>query len=546
MLKIQSFEPENLEPVLSGILSGETTPHAFTLCSTLLKVYPVEETFQVSYLIISALQQIEMIRVRSSLNPTIDKETIMIIVKGNIYEQLKENRSAGFAEYARVVCQLELSVYDDEIIGEVADSLIAAVEQVIDNAIALNYTVEQSFALMIPFVDEYKNSLMRELSRILDMLANNDLTNIGIHFWGWKRFLNHYRIYSSRKAPLLLTMAADFLRVKDTWSLGGDNVLNSIDQIIELEEEHIEALVPVLEIGMGGYGDAFKLFKSSFNVIVGGKGSGKTTLASNFTGKALREEKKVMFYSPETKPSNLLFGNIIPAYIKYKYGFLVNEAQVLGLEEPYPGGSDYTTEEKKVIIQMAKQEIADSSNFMHITEYYNYQTLGSDLRTHYKLLEPDIIIFDHSQEVRGESDANKKTSLVATELKSLMKDTGVAVILLSHPASGYDSALPTTEKPIVQDKKIAAWSQDVETLADTITGIIRNGPTEFKVFFTKLRFGEIPPMFQVLQMNKPHCWFDYRLEDQYLQNAATNSIEDLIQNKFVLDDDDDGEDDDDF
>ncbi|MFF2798210.1 P-loop NTPase family protein, partial [Lysinibacillus xylanilyticus] len=223
------------------------------------------------------------------------------------------------------------------------------------------------------------------------------------------------------------------------------------------------------------------------------------------------------------------------AYMRAKYGFYMTTRQALGLDEPYAAGSEYTAEEKKVLLKMAKEELASSGTFFHVNEYYHYETLEDDFRAHVKSFEPGLVVIDHTQEIRGEAGHNEKTSRLATTLKSVCKDYGPHALVLSHPGGKFKEAMPTLENPISRDTKIVAWSNDTETLADNIMGAVKVGDNQFKIFFTKLRNGTIPPMYQVFRMNKPHCWFEWQKEDQYTQSVNSDyAIEAIISGRQLL------------
>lgn len=537
MIRVQSLEVDNLIPLLSGLLTEETTAESYIFVNNLLKVLPPEEAIQETYLILSTLEQFYNIFSRSKLIPALNKVSILGAINNNIYEELKENRKAGFKEYARTICQVELDLYNEEIIGMVANTLLDSIESVFDQAIDLNYSLNQSVSEILTFQLTYKNVLMREAGRLMEMLSNSDMSQVAIHFWGWTSFLHRYRIYSTNDAATFLNLLADFLRVKDKWSLMQDSPLTSIDRVLKLQETYVDNLVPMFSTPFQEFNEYIKFNRGEISVLVAAKATGKTTFASMIAGIALAQELKVMFYSPEMAEHKMLFENILPAYIRAKYGFTVTTPQLLGLEEPFEAGSEYTASEKKVIIAMAKDELVNSGNYFHITEYYMYNTLESDMRAHVKSFNPDIIFIDHTQEIRGEAKTIEKTSKLATTMKSIAKDYQPHCFILSHPGGDFKKALPTIEEPISRDTKIAAWSNDIETLADNIMGAIKVGNNEFKIFYTKLRNGTIPPMYQVFRMIKPQGWFEFRKEDQYTQTVDSNAAIEAIMTggSFLID-----------
>lgn len=544
MIRLNSFSSDNLIPVLSGILTEETTSDTYGFVSTLLRVLPVDESVQETYLIMSALSQLNSIYSRTDMTPAINKDTLTVIIGNNIYEELKENRQAGFKEYARNKCQTELDLFNDEVIGDVASALLADVDYIIDEAIEVGYSLQESMANLLAFQSAWTNALLRESGTVLEMLSNSDINQVTMHFWGWKKFLMKHRIFSSSKASILLALLSDTIRSKDNWVKDRDVPITSVEQINTLREEYLSDLNPIMVTPYHSFNEQYKILKENLVLLTASKGQGKTAFAGFLTGLALASNIKVMFYSPETPGKKLFNETIIPSYVRAKYGFFVTARQVIGLDEPYPNGSTYTVEQKKAILALADQEIADSGNFMHVQNYLTYETLEEDLRSMTKSFNPDIIIFDHHQEIRGNANRNEVTSRVATSLKGIVKDYKVHCLLLAHPNSEMQKALPTPENPISTDKKIVSWSGDQEQLADVIMGAVRVNNDMFKIFFTKNRNVPVAPMYQVFRANPAHAWFDMLPEDQYKSSTSTDAaVEAILAGKGSTlnfgDDDDD-------
>lgn len=547
MIRVQNFESDNLVPVLSGLLNDETTDESYIFINSLLKLLPANEAVQETYLIMATLERLYEVYARTKLKPDISKNTLLETINNNIYEELKENKQAGFKQYANTTCQVELDLFDDEIIGIVATTLMESVETILDMAIDMGYSLNQSVAELLNFQTNYKHALLREAGSLISMISNSDIISVNMHYWGWSTFLRKYRIYSIHDAPSMFNLIADTMRTKDSWSLNGSKPLTAIEDVMEMEETYIENMIPIMLTPFDAFNSCIKFTRSEITVLVAAKATGKTTFASMLAGIALAQDLKVMFYSPEMSGQKLFNENIILSYIRAKYGFAVTTPQVLGLEEPYEAGSEYTAEEKKVIIKMAKEELATSGNYFHVKEYYMYDELESDMRAHVKMFNPDFLFIDHTQEIRGEADHNRKTAKLAAALKEIAKDYGPHCFVLSHPGGEFKKALPTPENPISRDTKIVAWSNDTETLADNIMGAVKVGDNQFKIFYTKIRSGTIPPMYQVFRMIKPQGWFEFRKEDQYVQNTDTSdAVAALLRGESILMEDDEEFDDPDF
>lgn len=539
MIRVQSFDSDNIIPILSGLVCDKSTGDSYVFINTMLKMLPPSEAIQEMYLILSSLDRLYEIFSMTKLVPAINKDSLMEIINNNIYEEIKENNRAGFQEYARQVCQIELDFSNEETIGVVSSSLIAKVEYLIDQAKELDYTLEQSVSEIANFQTKYVHALTREAGNILSMLSNSDFKQLRFHFWGWTYFLNRHKIYSIESIDTFLNLISDTIRMKRNWSLMRSGPLSSLDTVLQYKDRYIENSVPLMVTPFEEFDLLVKLVGEQITVLVAPKGSGKTTWAGMIAGIGLAQGKRVQFYCPEMAPYKLLYECVLPAYVRAKYGFPVTAGQCLGLEEPYEAGSEYTVEEKKLIIKMAIEELVSDKNFYHVDTYYYHDSLSSDMRAHVKSFNPDLLIFDHTQEILGEAGYNEKTALLGTTVKGIVKEFPLHAILLSHPGSGFKT--PTQENPILNEQKIAAWSNIIEAVADNIIGAVKQGKDEFKMFFTKLRFGTIPPMFTVFRMIKAHGWFEFRKEDQYIQSVNTSkAIEDMLNGVPIMIGDDDG------
>ncbi|MFF2798211.1 hypothetical protein, partial [Lysinibacillus xylanilyticus] len=184
--------------------------------------------------------------------------------------------------------------------------LLANVESIIDDAIAMEYSLNQSVSEIFNFQANYKNALMREAGSLMQMMSNSDMMQIGLHFWGWKYFLNRHRIWSVNDAGTMFNLLADFIRTKDKWSTLKDSPLTSIDDLIKLENEYIEDMEPFMVTPFDDFNQHVKFTRSEITVLVAAKAAGKTTFAGMIAGIALAQGIKVMFYSPETKRSKMI------------------------------------------------------------------------------------------------------------------------------------------------------------------------------------------------------------------------------------------------
>lgn len=544
MIRLKGLDQKIINSLLSGLFSGKTLTQHYVYLHDLLSILPVEETSQVYYCIFSALECLQEIYSIRRTIPAISKEVILQIVGNNLYGELKENNKVGFREYARLECGVELDPLDTKSLTVVYQRIIQECDINLTEAVSMNLTVEDSFSKLPEFISNYSEVFATELSELITLYNINDSKIVKYQFWGWSDFLYRHKIYSILDLSKLLRLAAAHIDNKTYLISHTTAPLTSISQLITLEQTYIDTSIPLGSWGIPPLDDLVKLVPHEVSIIVGEKGLGKTTLAGYLTGTLIAQGKKVLFYCPEILKHKLILSFVLPAYIKAKYHFIVTPDQCLGLEPPYEFGSDLTQDEKVAAIQMAKLEFAESGLFYHSDVTYNYKTLKDDIRSKLIEFEPDIVIFDHTLEVDGEADYNKVTAALADAFKDVKKEFPIHIIALSH--AGSEFTVPTKNKPIVTSK-IVAWSKRMEGAADNLIGAFPSQGDIVNLFFTKLRWNKIPPMYLVFRMDRIHVWFEYRIEDQFSNQITHQQIEALTQMSSYKDLllDDDGDDDDD-
>jgi hypothetical protein len=145
--------------------------------------------------------------------------------------------------------------------------------------------------------------------------------------------------------------------------------------------------------------------------------------------------------------------------------------------------------------------------------------------------KPDIVIIDHTLTFDSQGHNNNElTDKLARTLENLKRRFPVHFIVLSH--AGSDFRIPTEAEPIV-NRKIVAWSGSLEQAADNIAGTFRTEGNRLNFFWTKVRWGTIPPMYYSYRVDHVHNLMTYVQKDQLLQSGASLDLEEL--NKVYAD-----------
>lgn len=512
--------------LLGAVFMPETTKETYIYINELLSIISVDETVREYYCIFSALESLYDIYSIRRLTPVINKEVVMQIIENNLYGELKENTTAGFKEYARVFCSTELDSFNEKSISVVYNTLITSIGSIIDVIVKLNYTIEDSLAAIPAFLQHYGDCLSQELSEIISLLNTNDSKVLYYQYSGWSDFLRRHRISNILHLSKLLRLVSALYDNKVYISKKETAPLTSLSQLIIMEDEYIKSDIPLGIWDIPILDQLISIKPHEVTVVVGERGLGKTTWGGFIAGKMLAQNRKVLFYCPEIKKYKLFFNFILPPYIKAKYNFLMSPDQCLGRETPYTYGSDLSAEEKAEVLKVAKQTLAESGLFYHVDINFEIKTLAEDLRSRIIEFEPDIIIFDHTQEIRGENNMNVVTQVLADVFEEIKRDFPVHIFALSH--TGSEFTVPTRDKPIITSK-IVAWSKRMEGAADNIIGAFPSAGDCINFFTTKLRWAQLIPMYLVFRMDKKHGWFNFRKEDQFSNQITDEQIRELAQ-----------------
>jgi hypothetical protein len=511
MIRLKTLELSVFTRLISGVLKAPTTKQTYALVADILKLVKLDEATAEIYCILSALDALyEIHSLRKSI-PNITKAAIMQIVENNLYSEIKENQDVGFKEFARFQLGIELSVFDEEAIGKVYNQIKYNVDNFLQEAIVLDLSIEDAMSYIPVFVNIYGECLMDELSQVICLLKNSDGRSMSLNFPGWSKFFYKNKIRCVTDAPKLLRLIAEYYDNKTYMGLKNDLPLTSLEQLLKLEEENIFSSVALGSWGFTAIDDLARLTPHELSIFVGERGLGKTTFAAFLAGNLICQKRKVLFYCPEIMDYKLLYNFVLPAYVKSKYDFVVTPDQCLGLESPYAYGSEYSAEEKVDIIKMAKMDFAESKCFYHLSRHLSVETLVDDLRTKIIEYEPEFLIFDHTLEVHGENNLNIVTQVLADCFEVLKKEFPIHILALSH--TGSEFKVPTSDNPIITSK-IVAWSKRLEGVADNIIGAFSSQGDKMNIFYTKLRWAQLIPMYQVFRMDRKHCWFSFVSEDQ--------------------------------
>jgi len=508
MIRLEGLSNEFFEKLLSGIISQETTQDTYKYWRFLSELLPADETITYINLIWEALDILREIQVLSKDVPTLDKDSILSVTDSIIYSEIKEARHKGYAQFMRYNLGEELDITSEASIVELGRNIRSEVISILDNAIALNLTIEESYAVIPEFIDHYGQVFTEEIANLINTFRNNDSSYVRENFWGWQSFLLKYKIKTIKDLPNFLNLSSKHYKTKVTLNSSISRPLTSLEQIEEMEKEHLETGTPLFDLGFDILNSITPPKAHEVTLCVGERGLGKTKVGSFITANAMNQNIRVMFYSPEIKKSKLFFNFVFPAYVRATCNFLVTPDQIL---RKVPHLTEiYSPEERQNLVNYAKIKFVEEGNFMHIDTPYNYSTLGEEFRADIIKFQPDIIIWDHTQDIRGNVGMNEMTMKLAETFEDIKREFPIHIFALSHTGSEFKK--PSVEEPIITSK-IASWSSKLEIVADNIIGMFGSEGQRINFFFTKLRWHPPVPMWKTFRMSAEHNWFYYQEED---------------------------------
>jgi len=513
----------------------QTVKETYTYYNFLKTVLDTSEVIDEVYLVYSALDVLyELYTIRRDV-PMINKDIILNIIYQNLHSEIKESLDPGFRGYTKQHLGIELDVLNDLTVATVGNHLFSKCADFLDLLIIKGYTIEESRGNIPVLVSHYTEKLGEELSQIIIHLNNSDKKIVDFQYVGWGKFLRKNRIYDSSKLPELLRLTSAAMESKLMLSRRASQPLTSLGQLIDLENDCIVHSEPIGSWGVPVLDELLRVTKGLMTLCVGAAGLGKTTLGSWMAGNLLEQGKRVLFYCPEIPQRLLLFSHILPAYIYAKYGFCVTMNQLIGNEPLYEHHEFLSLKEREDLVKAAKLTIAESGLFYHVAHAYHHQTLGDELRRDIRQFDPDILIFDHTTEVMGEENQNLVTSNVAEVLGDVSEEFLIHTFALSHTGSKF--TIPTKDTPVVTEK-ICAWSKRLEGVAANVVGMFKLGD-KVNMFFTKLRWHELVPMWITLRMDREHNWFTFEPKDQFGSKISDELLEEFISEQKLYDVDDD-------
>ena len=543
MIRLKNLDSDIIASVMSCLFYKETTKETYIFYNFLKTLLNTDEVIDEVYLVYSAIDTLyELYSVRRDV-PIINKEIVLSIIQQSLYAEIKEVFDPGFKNYARQQLGVELDSLNDQSVLTVGSHVFGRCTEFIDLLVMKGHTIEESRGYLSNLTQEYVDKLSEEFSQIILNLNNNDTRILDYQFTGWKKFLRAHKIYNGSKLPQLMRLVAAVIENKLQVAAKASDPLTSIGQLIALKEKYILYDEPIGYWDVEIMDNSLRVVPGTYTLVVGAAGVGKTTFGSWLAGNLLSQGKRIMFYCPEISEHMLLFTNILPAYVRAKYGFSVNVEQILGREPMYEHHDTLLSrKERGDLVKAAELSLAESGLFYHISKHFDARTLLDELRSEILKFEPDVIIFDHTTEVHGDENLNLVTQYVAYAIEAVKREFFVHIVALSHTGSNF--RIPTKDQPIVTEK-ICNWSRRLEGVADNVVGMFRDG-NKLNLFNTKSRWAPLFPMWMTLCMDREHNWFLFSPEDQLGSKLSLDMVDDFISDAKLYDLEEEDDEDDTF
>jgi hypothetical protein len=198
--------------------------------------------------------------------------------------------------------------------------------------------------------------------------------------------------------------------------------LNSIEKSSKLISELNSLFEGIAKYGIGPLDDETPMLRHRMVVLAANENVGKTTVATNWIGTLLINNRKVVVMGGESAKS-LLFAKLLPNYILQKYGKYVTTAHITGLSE--------CPEEIQRLINMAILEIQESGNLIMV-DSFSYQGFYDELKALYDVHKFDAVIIDHTLALTGKGNETENISAFSINARRFKKKYPVFMGILSH------------------------------------------------------------------------------------------------------------------
>ncbi|WP_304427998.1 DnaB-like helicase C-terminal domain-containing protein [uncultured Clostridium sp.] len=525
MIKINVIENESLMEPLNRLISS-MLPHegykenlAKDVMVQIEKILSVDEMNMEYYVLCSALKEVQKIKATvTGFKTTLIRDVFDNIITNNISDLIRNpkvgliswlesnnipsdlNIETGFDLACQKLYERSMELYD----------LCYAIMQ--DTDLALNY---------IPVLKSaYLGVIANEMLKSQAVILNSSLRD------GYKR-------YSGSEDWLRFTLEK-LTEIKTKLEHSEDKIITikDVSQGNKLLEDYQKSLAPITKWDIPPIDDAFPICSHRLIVLVANEGVGKTTMAVNIAGNAMKDNKRVLYLTGESDIP-VVWAKFISNYIYKEFGVFIT-SQHLADKSSLP-------EDKIKLVNIANATLSKSS--VSISKAFSYKTFYTELVSAYEREPFDLVFIDHTLTMRGQGEEYEKVTLLSEALRDFKNEYPVACIVLSHPSSSAKELIAkgkmVSNSPTKASANLSGEADEVFVISDTDM-LKKQGLLAIQQYKRR----DANPLADYVIIKKKFNVNTYEWDERYQANYGEEEIstESAIENLNSIYEDDDFED----
>lgn len=453
MIRINIIEDESLMEPLNRLISA-MLPHegykdnlAKDVMVQIEKIISVDEMNMEYYVLCSALKEVQKIKATvSGFKTTLIRDVFDNILTNNISDLIR-NPKVGLIKWLD-----ENNIPSDLNIETGFDLACQKLYERCMDLYDLCYSIMQDTELALNYVPVLKSAYLatigNELLKAQATILNSSLRD------GYKR-------YSGSEDWLRYTLEK-LTEIKGKLEHSEDKIITikDVSQGNKLLEDYQKALEPITKWDIPPIDDSFPICKHRLIVLVANEGVGKTTIAVNVAGNAMKDNKKVLYLTGESDIP-VVWAKFISNYIYKEFGVFIT-SQHLADKSSLP-------EDKIKLVNIANATLSKSG--VSISRAFNYNTFYTELVSAYEREPFDIVFVDHTLTMRGQGEEYEKVTLLSEALRDFKNDYPVACVVLSHPSSSAKELIAkgkmVSNSPTKASANLSGEADEVFVISDT-------------------------------------------------------------------------------
>lgn len=522
MLHIDILTDENLQYAVNTLISG-MLPHKnyksecySSILSNLTSYVHVDEFSMEYYVLISALDKLEKVRVSSpDYKPALTKEIFLGIIEASAEDLVTDTSVRLKAFMDSVGLQSNLEIQTNRETG--LQRLYSRAEELYNTC----FQLEQPSDTVENFMPLYRSAFIAHIGmqsiQIQNAIIMGDCRVGRRIYHGFDDWLEYSKLVNSEIDSRLNEVSRNSSLM----------VVNSLTKVDLMSKALSSTFIPICQWGIpeldgDGITAGTPVLRHRLVVAVGSINVGKSMFCIDNAINVVLAGFKILYMYGEGSAEQV-WGKLLINYIYKKYGKFVTLPMLANESE--------TPEHIRRIIMMAKTELYESGA-VALREAYDYDDLYNELASDYKQCGFDMVVIDHSLALKSSGKtANENVSNLAVALRNFKREYPVCVLVASHPSNAAKEYL-AKDLPLPHDISTTAESTALEREADELF-ILRDNQTLYKQNLIKLEnkkrrdASKLQDMIILTKMFDV-CHFDYDPDKQSNSNVDNLTAEEAL------------------